>query len=101
MVVPYRNLTAAFLYDFCNRFVNEAFPSTDVPILRILSPTSSEWKGHVIQLPCNDIPGFDCSHFSQPYGVFYHWRELLFNAFSLLPNETEGLDRNANFAFYL
>jgi hypothetical protein len=86
--VPYANFTKAFLQDYRNRICDHWMLKYDIPIMRINNVTGLAWDQHygIVDLR----KGFmDCGHFCEVSGVFYYWRDLLFNIVPLLLKERE------------
>lgn len=69
------DLKVAFTEDWRNRIVENILTPLDVPILRINHPAASQYDAHA-KYPHNA----DCTHYCNPSGVLYAWRDVLFNA---------------------
>jgi len=71
--------------DFRNRIPETYFIPIGLPILRIAKASMVEWDAHIglqIRIDRKDIR--DCTHYCQPSGILYHWREILYNLLLVL-----------------
>jgi hypothetical protein len=83
---PFYNITKAYVEDFHNRFVDQLFTYyRHVPIMRVWNVSSIANDQHVYLQHRTDEPGeYDCTHFCENSGVFYYWREILYNILPLV-----------------
>eukprot|EP01040_Poterioochromonas_malhamensis_P015143 gene15143-16904_t len=86
----YYNATKAYLEDYRNRFVDDLFtPYRHVPIMRVWNVSSLASDQHVYLQNRTDERGYDCTHFCENSGVFYYWREILYNILPLVIQHKE------------
>jgi hypothetical protein len=78
--IPYPNQEDAFLEDFRNRLASIWFKRFHIPVMSIANATGLAADQHIGQQETRNR--FDCTHFCENSGVYYHWREVFFN---LLP----------------
>eukprot|EP01040_Poterioochromonas_malhamensis_P010764 gene10764-11732_t len=78
---PYNNVAKAYAEDFHNRFVDQMFTYyRHIPIMRVWNVSSIAGDQHVsLQHRIDEPGGYDCTHFCENSGVYYHWREVLYN----------------------
>jgi hypothetical protein len=79
---PLRNITQAYQEDFRNRISEEWMSKYSIPIMRIWNASAPAWDQHYSIGTKND-----CTHFCEASGVYYYWRDLLFNIIPLLLKE--------------
>lgn len=79
------NYAMAFKQDVRNRIADQIFGKAGIPIMRVNNASLPEWFQHVGYQNRTDMDGIeDCTHYCQPSGVFYHWREVFFNIINVL-----------------
>jgi hypothetical protein len=86
--VPYSNQLSAFQGDFRNRIIEDFLKenSLSIPIMRIWNISSSAYDQHIGLQNRTDEKRkqYDCTHFWDESGVFYSWREILFNVLPII-----------------
>eukprot|EP01040_Poterioochromonas_malhamensis_P013947 gene13947-15399_t len=82
----YYDVTKAYVEDFHNRVVDQMFTYyKHVPIMRVWNVSSIASDHHVsLQHRIDEPGGYDCTHFCENSGVYYHWREILYNILPLV-----------------
>jgi hypothetical protein len=84
--VPYKNPTKAYLEDYRNRLADRWFnKDNNIPIMRIANVTGLAVDQHIGKQRRTDITNsMDCTHFCDESGVFYYWREVLYNILPII-----------------
>jgi hypothetical protein len=86
--VPYENTTKAYLEDYRNRLADRWFnKDNNIPIMRIANVTGLAVDQHIGKQHRSDTANsMDCTHFCDESGVFYYWREVLYNILPVIIN---------------
>jgi hypothetical protein len=85
--VPHRNFTLAYLGDFRNRLAEQWMNKYSIPIMRINNISSTASVDQHFGLNAHRL--YDCTHFCEVSGVYYYWRDVLYNIIPLLLKERE------------
>ena len=77
----------AYEEDYRNRFAERVMLQHNITILRTSTALYDAMNMHCMkQWRVGGAVVYDCTHYCMPSGVFYHWRDLLFNAFRARDN---------------
>jgi hypothetical protein len=79
---PFTNYTRAYRDDFRNRISEKWMSKYSIPIMKIWNVSAPAWDQHYFSATKSD-----CTHFCEASGVYYYWRDLLFNIIPLLLQE--------------
>eukprot|EP01040_Poterioochromonas_malhamensis_P001090 gene1090-1157_t len=82
----YANHTLAYETDYYNRDADQWFSNfKQIPVMRIWNVTSIAWDQHILQQNRTDEENRqDCTHYCENSGVYYYWREILYNILPLV-----------------
>ena len=77
----------AYEEDYRNRFAERVMLQHNITILRTSTALYDAMNMHSTkQWQVGSSRFYDCTHYCMPSGVFYHWRDLLFNALRVRMN---------------
>jgi hypothetical protein len=88
--VAYKNTTQAYLEDYRNRYADRWFnENNNIPIMRIANVTGLAVDQHIGKQHRSDTANaVDCTHFCDESGIFYYWREVLYNMLPIIINSS-------------
>eukprot|EP01040_Poterioochromonas_malhamensis_P013946 gene13946-15398_t len=95
---PYNNFAKAYVKDFRNRVVDQILTyHKHIPIMRVWNVSSIAGDHHVsLQHRIDEPGGYDCTHFCENSGVYYYWREVLYNILPLVIEHKEKSMRKSS-----